>query len=152
MLFKTTVDAATLAALVFRGWSVTCGEAGTGWATGACAAADEHRATEAGESGPPSELCMLSSEERRREGERAGLQPPSSKRQLQTRAGQVSGNSLQSSRFRGRDPARLVKEEGNSLHNCFQERERGGARGLFFQTENQKVALQELLNGLFQTD
>lgn len=68
------MDATTLATLIFPGWSVTCGEAGTGWATGAWAAADEHRATEVGESAAPSELCMLSSEERRREGERAGLQ------------------------------------------------------------------------------
>lgn len=56
-----------------RGWSVTCGEAGTGRATGAWAAADGHRATEAGESDPPSEFCMLSSKERRREVEWSGV-------------------------------------------------------------------------------
>ena len=52
--------------------SVTCGEAGTGWATGAWAAADGHRATEAGESDPPSEFCMLSSKETWREVEWEG--------------------------------------------------------------------------------
>lgn len=69
VLFQTTADEAALAAMVFPGWSVTCGEAGTGWATGVWAADDEHRAIEAGESAAPSELCMLSSEERWREGE-----------------------------------------------------------------------------------
>lgn len=49
--------------------SVTCGEAGTGGAAGAWAAADGHRVTEAGESDPPSEFCMLSSKERWREVE-----------------------------------------------------------------------------------
>lgn len=44
--------------------TVTCGEAGTGWAVG-------RRATDAGESAPPSEFCMLGPRVEENHGEEA---------------------------------------------------------------------------------
>lgn len=94
--------------MVFAGCSVTCGDVGTGGAT----APAGHRATEAGRSGPPSGLCTLSPEERRRQDEQWGLQ--------------ATGSSL---RPQGSEagPASLGKEEVTSLHNS--SRTRVGDRG-----------------------
>lgn len=48
--------------------TVTCGEAGTGWAAG-------RRVTDAGESAPPSEFCMLGPRVEESRGEEATTYP-----------------------------------------------------------------------------
>lgn len=136
MFFKTKVAASTLAVLVFpeqpEHWSVTCGEAGTGWATGAWAAADGHRATEAGDSDPPSEFCMLSSKERWRESEwgRAVIMTP------REAASDASSNDLLSSKFKCRIPGQIEKGRGHSgqgeVAQLFHRKRKGrGARNVF---------------------